>query len=158
MFAPMIAALREGVAHAGGDRQALAALAAELLRGLFGNILSNADFRWQVPIMVREFQDPSAAFEMLLRERIDPVHDAIGGLVAAATGHAPGAPETRLLTASVMGQCMSFAAARGVIFARLGWADYTPERIDFVIDTLVPRMLAMLGLPDGPPAMAEKET
>lgn len=155
MFAPMIATLRDGVARAGGDRQALAAIAATLVRGLFGSILSNEDFRWQVPIMVREFQDPSREFQMLVRERIDPVHDAIGELVAAATGHAPQAPETRLITASVMGQCMSFAAARGVIFARLGWEDYTPERIEFVIDTLVPRTLAALGLPAVPPAAGE---
>ena len=150
MFGPMILRLREGVASAGGDRAALAGLAAMLVRGLLGNVLSGADFRWQIPILLRELQQPSKEFAMLVHERIDPVHDAIAELVGAATGYDPQAPETRLITANIMGQCMSFGAARGVIFARLGWEEYTPERIELIINTLAPRMLAMLGLPAVP--------
>lgn len=155
MFAPMIRQLREGVADANGDRAALARLAAALVRGLLSNILSGANFRWQIPIMLRESQHPSKAFAMLVREAINPVHDGIAELVAAATGYAPAAPETRLIVANIMGQCMSFGAARGVVFARLGWEEYTPERIELVIETLAPRMLAMLGLPGAPAAAGE---
>jgi AcrR family transcriptional regulator len=146
MFGPMILMLRGGVAAAAGDRAALAALAALLVRGLLTNVLSRAHFRWQIPILLREFQQPSKEFAMLLRERINPVHDAIAELVGAATGMSPHAPQTRLLTANMMAQCMSFGAARGVVLARLGWEDYTPERIELIVETMVPRMLAMLGL------------
>ena len=31
--------------------------------------------------------------------------------------------------------------------ARLGWDEYTPERIELVIQTITPRVLAMLDLP-----------
>lgn len=152
MFAPMTAGLRKGVAEAAGDRDALAEVAAMLVRGLLSNVLSGANFRWQVPIMLRESQQPSREFEMLVRERINPVHDAIGVLVSAATGYPPNAPETRLLTANIMAYCMSFAAARGIVFARLGWEEYTPERIELVIETMVPRVVAMLGLGPAPGA------
>jgi AcrR family transcriptional regulator len=157
MFGPMIVTLRSGVAAARGDRTSLAALAALLVRGLLTNVLSAAQFRWQIPILLREFQQPSKEFAMLLRERINPVHDAVAELVAAATGLSPHAPQTRLITANMMAQCMSFGAARGVVLARLGWEDYTPERIELIVETMVPRMLAMLGLTQVSPARGVKK-
>jgi AcrR family transcriptional regulator len=150
-FGPMVVRLRAGVAGAGGDRAALAVVASRLVSGLLRNILSSETLHWQMPILLRESQQPSKAFATLMADRIDPVHDAIAELVGAATGHDPKSPQARLITANIMGQCMSLGAARGVIFARLGWDDYTPERIELVVDTLVPRMLAMLGLAAAPP-------
>lgn len=158
MFAPMVVRLREGVAAANGNRAALAAVAAGLFAGLLTNILSRTHLRWQIPILLREAQEPSEGFAMLVSERINPVHDAIAELVAAATGHDPKSPEARLITANIMGQCWSFGAARGVVFARLGWEDYTPERIELIIDTMVPRMLAMLGLEPAPAVVAGTST
>ena len=58
------------------------------------------------------------------------------------------APETRLLTASLIGQCMALGAARRVVWARLDWDEYTPERVEFVIATMVPAVLAMFDLPN----------
>ena len=84
---------------------------------------------------------------MLLEDRIHPLHNAVAGLVGAASGRPAEAPETRLLTAALIGQCMALGAARRVIWARLDWDEYTPERITFVIATIVPAVLAMFGLP-----------
>lgn len=154
MFAPMVVRLRDGVVDADGDRDALVEIAAALFRGLLGSILASANLRWQIPILLREAQQPSSGFAMLVKERINPVHDAIAELVGAATGYDPKSPEARLITANIMGQCMSFGAARGVVFARLGWEEYTPERIELIIDTMVPRMLAMLGLKPAPAVAA----
>jgi TetR/AcrR family transcriptional regulator, regulator of cefoperazone and chloramphenicol sensitivity len=157
-FAPMIVRLRDGVTRANGDRAVLAGLAATLVSGLIRNILSSTTLHWQMPILLRESQQPSNAFAMLMRDRIDPVHDAIAELVGAATGYDPKGPEARLMTANIMGQCMSLGAARGVVFARLGWDEYTPERIALIVDTLMPRMLAMLGLAAAPrPAHGKPE-
>lgn len=146
MFGPMIVRLRAGVTGAGGDRAALAAVASRLVSGLLRNILGSPTLHWQIPILLRESQQPSNAFAMLMRDRIDPVHDAIAELAGAATGHDAKSPQARLIAANIMGQCMSLGAARGVVFARLDWDDYTPARVELVVDTLMPRMLAMLGL------------
>lgn len=156
MFAPMVVRLRDGVVDADGDRDALVEIAAALFRGLLSSILTSANLRWQIPILLREAQQPSSGFAMLVKERINPVHDAIAELVGAATGYDPKSPQARLITANIMGQCMSFGAARGVVFARLGWEEYTPERIELIIDTMVPRMLAMLGLKPAPAVAAGK--
>ncbi len=148
LVAPVVERLGDGVRAAGADRKALAGLAAWFIRHLFTAILSHEPIRWQMAMVLREFYEPSEEFPMLLRERINPLHDAVAGLVAAAKGQGPRAPETLLLTHAVLGQCMMFGAARTVVWARLDWDGYTPERVERIIATVTPAVLAMLGLPD----------
>lgn len=147
MIGPAIAQLDARVAAAAGDRRELARVMAAFLRGLLASILGTDRMGWQMVLMLREFHQPSSWLPMLLEERIHPLHNAVAGLVGAATGRPAEAPETRLLTAALIGQCMAMGAARRVIWARLDWDEYTPERVEFVIATVVPAALAMFGLP-----------
>ncbi|MFQ5958748.1 MAG: CerR family C-terminal domain-containing protein [Alphaproteobacteria bacterium] len=144
---PAIERLRRDVAAAAGDRAGLAEVAAWFVRHLLGAVLLDERMRWQMALMLREFHEPSANFSMLLDERIHPLHDAVAALVAAASGRGADAPETRLLAATVIGQCMALGAARTVVCARLGWDRYTPERVAMIVRTVTPAILAMLGLP-----------
>lgn len=147
MVLTVVERLGEGTARADGNAEALATLTAWFVRHLLTSILGEARYRWQMALMLREFYQPSEEFPMLLEKRIDPLHNAVAELVAAATGRPPSEPETRLLTAAVIGQCMAFGAARTVVCARLGWDRYTPERVDQIVRTVTPAVLAMLGLP-----------
>lgn len=147
MIGPVIAHLDAGVAAAAGDRHKLARLMVAFLRGFLGTILGTDRMRWQMALMLREFHHPSSWFPMLMEERIHPLHNAVAGLVGAASGRPTEAPETRLLTASLIGQCMALGAARRVVWARLDWDEYTPERVEFVIATMASAVLAMFGLP-----------
>ena len=149
---PAIEGLNAGVAGAAGDRERLAHVMAGFVRGLLGSVLGSERMRWQMPLLLREFHQPSVWFPMLLEERIHPLHDAVCVLIGAATGRAPEAPETRLLTAALIGQCMALGAARRVVCARLGWDGYSPERVDFIVRTVTPAVLAMFGLPAADPA------
>jgi len=146
-FRIILEGLGKGLAQAKDDRAALARVAATLVRSLLTGVLGDESARWQMPLLLREFHHPSSEFPMLIRERINPVHDAVGGLVSAATGTDPKSPETKLLTANLIGQCMMFRVARGLVMARLDWDEYTPERIELVVRTITPRVLAMLDLP-----------
>ena len=146
-FRIILDGLGDGLVRAKGDRAALARVAATLVRSLLTGVLGDEAAHWQMPLMLREFHHPSGEFPMLIRERINPVHDAVGDLVSAATGGDPKSPETKLLTANLIGQCMMFRVARGLVLARLDWDEYTPERIETVIGTITPRVLAMLDLP-----------
>lgn len=151
LFRPLIELLRVQLDEADGDRNALARIAAGLIRSLMMGILSRRTLRWQMPMMLREFHHPSGEFGMLVRDRIDPVHDAVAELVSVSTGYERRAPETLLLTANMIAQCMAFGATKGLILARLNWEDYTPEHINFIIRTMAPRMLAMIDLPPADP-------
>lgn len=147
----LIAILEVGVAEAaGGQRDKLARLAAEFVRLVIGFVLSSSLPRWRIQLMLREINQPSGAFALIMRGHIDPLQDALAELVAAATGGAPGDEETRLLTQGVVGQCMLFGLGRAVVLWRLGWDEYTPERIERVVQVVTPAVLAALGL--DPPA------
>ncbi len=139
--------LRAAVEAAGSDRIALGRAAAAFLRAMLGAVLGDERLRWQMALMMREFYEPSAHFRMVLDARIHPLHDAVSELIGRATDRSPTAPETRLLTAALIGEVMAMGAARVVVCARLGWDGYSPQRVRFIAETLVPPMLAMLGLP-----------
>ncbi len=147
MIGAVIAGLGRGVADAAGDKAKLAAVTAGFVRHMLGGILGDERMRWQMAMMLKEFQEPSKFFTMLLDERVHPLHNALAELVAAATGRRPEDPETRLLTVSLIGQIMAFGAARTVVWARLGWDRYTPERVETIVRTVTPVVLGGLGLP-----------
>lgn len=147
IIVPAISGLDDGVKAAAGDRAELARIMAGFLHELLGSVLGNERMRWQMQLMLREFHSPSQFFPMLLKERIHPLHNAVARLIGAASGQPVEAPETRLLTAALIGQCMALGAARRVVCARLGWDEYTPERVEFIISTITPAALAMFGLP-----------
>jgi len=146
IMGPLLDALNRGLDDAGDDRARLARVVESFVRGLLDAILASDRLHWTMTLMLREFQQPSAVFPMLLDARIHPLHDAVARMIAAARGAAAETPETRLLAASVIGQCMALGAARAVVFARLGWDGYTPERVAFVGDVVTPAILRMIGL------------
>ena len=150
IFHPVIEHLDREVEAAKGDRQKLAVISAWLVSGLLRAMLSNERMRWQMGLMLREFHQPSKEFQMLLDDRIHPMHDAVARLIAAVTGGKPKAPETLLTTVSVIGQCMNFGAVPNLVFARLGWDDYTTENVEAVVTSVVRSALAMLDLPQVP--------
>lgn len=147
LFEPMVARIEAEVHAAGDDKPKLARLVAWFVGALLSGILSDPKIRWQMPLVMREFQQPSEGFELLFAERIEPMHNAISKLVGAARGLDPASSDAKLITATVIGQCMAFGFARAVIFARTGWRDYDEENRGQVIATVTAGILRMLDLP-----------
>jgi len=145
-FGPTADRVREGVDAAAGDRRQMAALTRWLIRTLLQGVLREGPMRWQIGLMLREFHQPADGFPILLERRIHPMHDAVAGLVGAAIEREPKEPETLLLTCCLIGQCMAFGAAQGLVLARLGWSSYSEENLSQVIDTVTHVGLSMLGL------------
>ena len=155
---PVVARLHGGVAAAAGDRGALSLLAAHFVRHILTAMLTNERLRWQHALLVREFSQPSDEFPMILAEAVGPMHDAVEKLVAAAMGKEAPDPQTRLLTTSVVGQCMIYQIARTLVCARMGWNDYTPGNVDRLIAMVTGTVQRTLGLPEtGPANQAARE-
>jgi len=146
-FGPAVITLEREVAAAAGDRHRLAAIACAFVRNLLHTVLGHDSLRWAMALMLREFQHPSDAFPVLFEQRIEPMHNAVATLVAAATGGTTEDAEVRLRTVTVITQCMAFGAGRSVVWARLGWDRYTPERIEQVVGVVTANVLAALALP-----------
>lgn len=147
VFGPMICQLKEDVAQADGDRDALSRCTVSFMKEMFSAVLGKRSMRWQMAFLLREFHQPSREFPMLLEERINPMHDAVGALLSAVLKLDPGSQEVRLRSQAFIGQIMSFGACRTVVCARLGWNDYTKDSIDTIATTIIPATLASLGLP-----------
>ncbi len=145
---PMAENIRSEVAEAGGDRDALGRLAALFVHHTLTAFLSSERLRWQHALLVREFSRPSDEFPMILEGAVNPLHDAVAELVAAATGGDADDSATRLLTTDVVGQCMVYEVARTLVCARMGWTDYTPDHVGTVIAMVTGAGQRTLGLPE----------
>ena len=97
-------------------------------------------------LMLLEYHQPTDEFSILMENRVNPMHDAVAGLVAAATDREPEASETVLLTCCLIGQCLAFGAARVLVLARLGWNSFEAGDLPQVVDTVAGVALATLGL------------
>ena len=146
-FAPLREGLEEGVRTAGGERIVLARLAARWASGMLRQFMGEERMRWRAGLVVREYTQPSEAFDILYKGRIEPLHKAVSGLAAAATGRRPTDPECVVLAHALVGQILVFGIARIVLWARLGWEEQSPERIDLIVRTVVASVVASLGLP-----------
>lgn len=144
---PVAEFLTEAVEVARGDRQALSNICDAFVRGLLSSVFGDNRIGWQMALMLREFHEPSKQFATILDQRIHPMHNAVATLVGAATGRPADDEETVLLTFLIIAQCMSFGTARVVAWARMGWTDYSPERLAQVAGVLIPTILRTLGLP-----------
>ena len=149
-FQPTAAYIRKSVKNANGDPEKLANLTKWLISRLLTGVLKNDQMYWQMGLMLREYHQPTDGFSILLEHRVHPMHDAVAGLVSAATGKVIDESQTLLLTCCLIGQCMAFGAARGLVLARLDWKTFDEGNLPLVIDTVTQVALSMLGLQEVP--------
>ena len=143
---PVAQALQRDLAEAGSDRVKLAAAAERMVRAQIATFVAHGPRQEQIGLVLREFAVPSAAFPILFKNLIEPMHRAVTGLTAAVRG-VPPEDESAILAAHVMvGQVIGFGVAKQPVLRRLGWTDYTPERIEAIAEVLVPMALNALGL------------
>ena len=148
IIGPVVEKITSEVAAAAGDKETLGRLAAFFVRHTMTVFLSSERLRWQHALLMREFARPSDAFPLILKGAINPLHDGVAELVAAATGGDATSPATRLLTTDVVGQCMVYEVARTLVCARMGWKDYTPDHLETLIAMVTGAVQRTLGLPE----------
>lgn len=149
-FQPTASYIRKSVKDANGDPKKLADLTKWLISRLLTGVLKNDQMCWQMGFLLREYHQPTDGFSILLEHRVHPMHDAVAGLVSAATGKAIDESQTLLLTCCLIGQCMAFGATRGLVLARLDWKTFDEGNLPLVIDTVTQVALSMLGLQEVP--------
>ena len=147
LFGPVLVTLADGVHEARGDRRALARVAAAFTRGMLSGFVGDERMGWRAALVTREYAQPTEAFAILFKGRIEPMHKAVAELSAAALGRPADDPETVIRAHAIAGQIIMFFLARVVLWARLDWESYTPERLDLVMRGVTASVLGSLGLP-----------
>lgn len=143
----LIALIERGLIEADGNRDGLADLVAQVVNAILRTMIELAEPVWRMQLMGRILTHRASGFERLMAGHINPIHDAIADIVAAATGRADAAEETLLLTEAIVAQCLSMVFARAVILERLGWAGYDEAHVARIVATITPATQTMLGLP-----------
>ncbi len=147
LFGPVLAALTDGVGKARGDRRALARIAAAFTRGMLMGFVGDERMRRRAALVTREYAQPSEAFAIVYKGRIEPMHKALTELSAAALGRPADDPEMVIRAHAVAGQIIMFFLARIVLWARLDWESYTPDRLAQVMQGVTASVLGSLELP-----------
>ncbi len=149
-FEPALAGLQAGILEADGNPQLLAAVTSELVENLLRLFLASDFMQWRAPLIMREYANPSADFDILYEGRIEPLHRAVTSLAAAALGRAADDERAAVRAHSIVGQIFVFGIARVVLCKRLDWKSYGPGAVEMIIEEARASVLASLGLPTPP--------
>lgn len=134
------------------NRAQLAAAVAEIVGRLLRFALLDPRMAARFGLLLREYNSPSDAFPILFNGLVGPMHRRMSAIAAAATGGDRDDPENVMHAHMLIGQCMAFAYARAIVWARMGWKSYTPERVEMIVRAVTEASLASLGLPAAPGA------
>ena len=147
LIGPVTRRLVEAVRASKGDRETLARVAAGFVTGMLRAFLGNERMRLRAAVVLREYAQPSEAFTILFKGRMESLHKAVTELAAAAIGRDPEEPESVIRAHAIMGQIIIFFIARVVLWARLGCEDYDAETLERIERELTASVIASLGLP-----------
>ncbi len=110
-------------------------LAQTLLLNLFDAFLEmqggEAAAHW-VPLVLREQQNPTEAFDIIYDSLIGPVLGLVTRLVAIASGMDETSEACRIRTLMILGQALIFRVARGTTERQMLWQTLTPENISAI--------------------------
>jgi AcrR family transcriptional regulator len=131
-LSPALTSLSHGVAVAGREKKSLARVTTEFVRAFFNAMLGDPQMQDRIAIVAREFARRSEGFGLFYSEAARPLQTALANLVAAASNLSPESPETIVQVQCLIGQMVSFLIIRQVLWTRLNWHSFTPERIDLI--------------------------
>lgn len=87
-------------------------------------------------VMIREQSSPTAAFDLLYRKAIFPLHDLYTRTLAAVSGEDPESDQAIIRAHMLVGQVMAFTVARSTILRRLGADKLGKEHAAVIASTL----------------------
>ncbi|PKN42634.1 MAG: hypothetical protein CVU60_04540 [Deltaproteobacteria bacterium HGW-Deltaproteobacteria-18] len=112
------------------------ALLKRIQRSFALGILTDAKAAQFAMLMVREQTQPTAAFEALYRDTVEPLHCMISRILARITGDEPESPRAVLRAHALIGQLQSFVMARETLLRRMDWNAYDASRAAEVANML----------------------
>ena len=112
----------------------------------FIDVLTAVESAAWAKIIVREQQEPSAAFEILYQGVQGRLLDQIGGLVARIEGRRVASAADRLTVLTIVGQVLVFRVARAAALRYMGWEGLRPRDVARIKRALARNLAAMLNV------------
>ncbi|MFN3987296.1 MAG: CerR family C-terminal domain-containing protein [Rhodocyclaceae bacterium] len=123
----------------------LAGVLADFVGDVAAALLGHPDISASYAFFIREQLGESAAFEIIERECLAPVHDLLCELTGRVVGEPPQSETVILLAHALLGQIASFAGSRPMLLRRLGRkAGYSAGDLAAIVATVRRLALAMV--------------
>ena len=145
-FGPGLQKIQDSISLATDDRQKLVPVITGLMNNLFRLFLEDDFMCWRAPLVMREYANPSENFDILYKGRIEPLHKTVTAIAAAVLKKPVDDPECAVRAHAIIGQIVVFGIARVVLWKRLEWDGYTPERVAMIADIATQSVLNSIGL------------
>jgi TetR/AcrR family transcriptional regulator, regulator of cefoperazone and chloramphenicol sensitivity len=141
-----MSAFSEAERQARDDPRRQAALVTTLVRGVMDMFLRQPDIRPFIPFVLREFFLPSRHFELFYEALPRRLHELTARIVAMVDSIDADSDTAKVRAHALIGQMMVFNIARGILFRRTGWNDYTDATAEQVTVEVQRLTLRTLGL------------
>lgn len=138
----------QGQELAGDDPALQARLLKRLIANLMGLFLGSDEVPVFMPLVLREFFMPGPHFETFYQALPRRLHELFTNAVAMVRGTDPDDAATILQAHALIGQIMIFHVGRPILFRRMDWQSFSPERIDAIVTTVQASVLRSLDLED----------
>jgi AcrR family transcriptional regulator len=143
-----LSAFEQGKVLAGNDRTRQALLIRQLVGNLLEFFLGSEDIPHFMPFVMREFFMPGKYFPLFYEAVPRHLHQLFSQIVAMAGDGDPDDEATIIRAHSIIGQIMMFHIGRPILFARMGWEEFNPVRIELITQQTQTLVLRALGLED----------
>lgn len=88
-------------------------------------------------LILREQQDPTAAFDILYTGLYEPLLDLVTRLVGVLIDADPASEAARARALMIMGQVVVFLAARTMVLRHMGWSELGSRELEVVREQLI---------------------
>jgi len=145
-FGHGLAKIQDSISKSANDREKLLPTITGLVTNLFRLFLEDEFMRWRAPLVMREYANPSENFDILYSGRIEPLHQTVTAIAAAILQKPIDDEECIIRAHAIIGQIVVFGIARVVLWKRLNWDGYSPERVSMITDIAAQSVLNSIGL------------
>lgn len=90
---------------------------------------------------------PSPHFDHFYTALLGRLHSLLTRFVALVLGATADDERAIFQVHALIGQIVVFQIGRPILLRRMDWDEFTPERVEQIIDVLVPSLQRNLGLP-----------
>lgn len=101
--------------------------ARRIVEKLVAALVASNRSQWMSLLLQREFITPTALFEKIYAEAIEPTLEALSGLVGAATGHAACSFDNKILAFSLFIMASAFSRNKNTFLRFAGATGYAPD-------------------------------
>jgi AcrR family transcriptional regulator len=114
------------------------------IRAFLFRLFDEGPIAWHAKLMAREMVEPTAALDMLVKEKIRPQAVLLRGIVTELIGANASAETTRLCASSVVSQCLFYLHCRAVIERLFPEQKYDEKELEGLADHITRFSLAAL--------------